>query len=413
MWSRLLGWSKWRTVSFTSGADILKMLLSVVSGILTARLLLPQGKGELTAILLWHGLFSNVGNIGMPHAVIYYTGQNEEEVGRVFGTATAIALVQGAAVAVAGYFAIEHIIGDYGKDVVRTARTMFIFAPISFLYSYSIRTVQGVGNYNIWNIFRVAQSLIYVSVIVLLWILEEMNVQSVVYGYVLSQFSVAIFCSYYVISGAKKVDFDFGLVRKFMSYGSRNWLAGMAGQANARIDQGIISMVLSSELLGFYRVAVSATRPIGVVSGGFSKIILPEVSLADEGKREKIRKSLYIAGGLLVVSAGIGVLLIPYVLPFLFGAEYTSAIFSAQILCVAMTVMGMRNILNNGVRGLGYPQYPLYGEVTSLVVTAAGLWGLLPLLGIEGAAITSLLAYATGAAIVYELGLRRKPVEVG
>ena len=405
-------WVQWRDVASTSGVDGLKMALGIVTGILTARLLLPEGKGELTAVLLWYGLFSNVGNVGMPHAVIYYSGQYEDEVGTAYGTAAFIGLLQGSLVAVAGFISIEYILHSYRENVISISQTFFLLAPVFFVGGYSKRCVQGMGHFLLWNIIRLSQPLIYCSSIVLLWIVGFVNVTNVLIGYIFSQICLLVLAGGYMFMRVRRLRVDRSLLRDYLSYGSRNWLASMAGQANARLDQAIISTVLSAESLGLYRIATSATRPIQTISRGFSRVILSEVSRSEEGGHRRIKRYLSVAAGLLLFAALVGVLALPYVLPFVFGAEYTSAIPSAQILCAASAVMGMKSILYNGIRGMGHPEYPLIGEVSSLAVTGGGLWLLLPWLGIEGAAIASLLAYGAASLVVYELGLRRRAVKV-
>ena len=73
-------WQTWRTVIFTTGADGLLAIFGLLSGVMTARLLLPEGKGELTAILLWPNLFTVVGSLGLGHAIVYYAGQHKEDI---------------------------------------------------------------------------------------------------------------------------------------------------------------------------------------------------------------------------------------------------------------------------------------------------------------------------------------------
>jgi O-antigen/teichoic acid export membrane protein len=388
------------------------MGLGIVTGVLTARLLLPKGKGELTAVLLWYGLFSNLGNVGMPHAVIYYSGQYEDDLGKAYGTAVLIGLLQGVVVSLAGFVSIEYILSSYSADVIGVGRILFLMAPIFFVGSYSLRSIQGVGDFVYWNVFRLSQPLIYLFSILLFWISDTLTVTNTIYGYILSNGFLLLLSGGYMLTHIRRLHVDCKLLRDYFTYGVRNWLAGMAGKANARLDQAIISTVLSAESLGLYRIAVSSTRPIQTISKGFSRVILSEVARSKEDGFTKIKRYLLVAAGLLLVAATIGVLSLPYVLPFVFGAEYTSAVPSARILCAASAVMGIKSILYNGIRGMGNPEYPLLGEVSSLAVTGGGLWLLLPRIGIEGAAISSLLAYGAASLVVYRLGLRRKVAEV-
>jgi hypothetical protein len=60
-----------KNLSITFIATIVIQLVTMFGGILSARLLLPQGKGELTAIMLWPSLLAALGSLGIVDAMTY------------------------------------------------------------------------------------------------------------------------------------------------------------------------------------------------------------------------------------------------------------------------------------------------------------------------------------------------------
>jgi O-antigen/teichoic acid export membrane protein len=85
----------------------------------------------------------------------------------------------------------------------------------------------------------------------------------------------------------------------------------------------------------------------------------------------------------------------------MYGAEFEGAVLAAQILLVAMVAFGVKQTLYNGVRGQGYPEIPFYAELVGTLVTGIGLYLLLEPIGIEGASVTSLLAYGSSFVVAY------------
>jgi O-antigen/teichoic acid export membrane protein len=277
-------------------------------------------------------------------------------------------------------------------------RVLFLWAPCARIYRYALAILHGTGDFRPWNVVRVGRKGIYALAIVLVGIVGVASVETVVWGYLLADALGLIAAVWALGSKLEGVSFDASMLYGIITYGAKDLLSSIAGRANYEVDQAIISTWLSAEALGLYRVALSGSKFLRPLSSGFKKVLFSDVSRSDtreEGERligETLRASMPVLG-LASITAGIAM---PFLMPLLFGSEYTGAIWSAQILCVAAGVMGVKQILYNGARGHGQPEIPLWCELVALAVTAVALFSLLPVLGIEGAAIASLLAYLAG-----------------
>lgn len=70
-------------VGLTMATNLIIAALGIVMGILSARLLGPQGRGELATIQLWPTFIAAFGMLGMPEAVLYFASRAPERAGRV------------------------------------------------------------------------------------------------------------------------------------------------------------------------------------------------------------------------------------------------------------------------------------------------------------------------------------------
>src|SRR5690606_21255237 len=119
--------------------------------------------------------------------------------------------------------------------------------------------------------------------------------------------------------------------------------------------------------------------------------------------RQSVLANLVVAGALA--------LLLPWLVPLVFGAEFAAAVPIAEVLLLAALVMGAKDVLTGCAEAAGEPWLASRAEITALAVTFVGLVVLLPAIGVIGAAVTSVLAYATAFALLLRNVRRRIGVE--
>jgi O-antigen/teichoic acid export membrane protein len=59
-------------------------LFGALGGILAARLLGPEGRGELAAAVAWGGMFTVIMSLGMPQALTFFVARDVKTIGSVF-----------------------------------------------------------------------------------------------------------------------------------------------------------------------------------------------------------------------------------------------------------------------------------------------------------------------------------------
>ena len=90
----------------------------------------------------------------------------------------------------------------------------------------------------------------------------------------------------------------------------------------------------------------------------------------------------------------------PALIRLLFGEGFAGAAGVGRVLLVAGVVFGLNRVLEALLQAIGRPLESSIGEGVALAVTAGGLAALLPLMGIMGAGVTSLLAYSASSAFM-------------
>ena len=72
--ARLLAILRGPTVT-TTLTNLLIMGSNAIGGIVSARVLGPDGRGQLTVVMLWSAIINVVGILGLPSAFTYYTAR--------------------------------------------------------------------------------------------------------------------------------------------------------------------------------------------------------------------------------------------------------------------------------------------------------------------------------------------------
>jgi O-antigen/teichoic acid export membrane protein len=192
----------------------------------------------------------------------------------------------------------------------------------------------------------------------------------------------------------------------FMKYA---FFQGIAGRLYDNIDIIVIQTLLGSAATGVYSVAFRFTLALSLFSGSISQASLPEVSkhatAGNTDRVEEIFTDAVVFSTVLAVPAVVGMaLLAEPILVTLFGgqffdAEYAPVGAAVAIIAVAIQIPdGLRSVFSSVVNGLDRPDITLRADLALIVVNAALDLALVPTVGIEGAAIASLVGITISAA---------------
>jgi len=385
-----------RDFIITAGSNLSIAVFSAIGGILAARLLGPEGRGELAAATVWAGVLGTVATLGLPQALTYFAARDSSAIGSIFMTAMVLWAAQSIGILLFGWLAITFLLTHFQPGAVDTVRIYLFSIPCSLLTTYLSTIAQGLKRFKLFNALRVASALGYVLSLITAGILGSPQAQVVVALMLAFQIVSALAALiFFVLRIHPKGGYDGRQTRQVLGYGLKSYWGSLSWMANARLDQFIMSAFVGLEALGHYAVAVSYATVLFPLSGAFAMVLFPRVA-EDNGSAavNKIKRTLKL--NLAVTGSGAVLLgvLCPLILPWLFGGEFQPAIQPATILLGGTVLLGCNYVLSDGLRGLGHPLMPSIAETIGVVVVIAGLSTLLPRYGILAAAWVSLSSYA-------------------
>ncbi len=386
--------------------------LNIVSGIITARLLGPAGKGELTAVLLWPGVLAAVGGLGLIEAVVYFTARVGRE-REIAGTGLLVALLQSLVLVMIGYYIVPLVLGHYGSQAVHAARLYLVWLPLSLLTLTAMGILQGKMEFGSFNRLRLTVIAISVFGLVGLYLAGWVSVTNIVLVYIgANVLTLAAAVSALAIRGWLAFRPAADLIRPMMIYGLKSHTETVAGMANLRADQMIIALFLAPVSLGLYVVAVTLGSALGLLSSSVALVALPAVARGHsigEMRRDFIR-SVRVTFVLSAITAVLIVFLTPFLISLFFGRAFLPATNVARVLLLAAVILSTSRVLSACLKAINRPLVPGLAELLAVIITVVALAALLPWLGLMGAAIASLLAY--GASFSYMAWFSMRHLEI-
>jgi O-antigen/teichoic acid export membrane protein len=376
----------------TASTDILLVLLSTITGILTARFLGPVGRGEFAIVILWPSIFAIIGCLGIREALTYKQAQNTYPAAQLVGIGVMFGLIQSIVLILIGVLIIPLVTRSLRQEITFWSMVYLPFIPMNLLTLYSLGLLQGKMDFLRFNIIRLSVNAIYLILLIFLWILDSITVRNLtlcllganLFTTILSLKTVIEKCGF-------QIRFDAMIIGELLSYGLRNHFGSISNFVNQRLDQVFMAILLKPEQLGWYTVAISTAGITRIATTALSALLFPKIAIAPDLEK---RHLLIQYSRMSVASATLFALVLMLIsrsfIPLFYGTGYSNSILPAEILIIAALFMGVGLTWSAAFRGLGYPGIPAKAELLALLITVIGLYFLLPILGVIGAALTSL-----------------------
>ena len=165
-----------RQVARTAGYNVASAAAAGLGGIIVARALGPEMRGEYAAVMAWFGVALMIGGMGQPAALCFYVAHDPGNARGYVATSRAMMLVTGTA-ALAGGILLAPLLarGNAGLTVAyRIAFAASIVAFVGASYTFSLQA----RNLRWWNTVRVSQPVLSLAFIVVLWRLRMLTLNA-------------------------------------------------------------------------------------------------------------------------------------------------------------------------------------------------------------------------------------------
>jgi O-antigen/teichoic acid export membrane protein len=393
---------------------MLQHALGLAGSILAARLLGVELRGVVVIVVVAATLGMTVSQLGLPQALNYQLSRarNRRE---VLGQALAVCLRLTPIIVLiaAVFFGLSAWLAR--TTLLHGLSTGLIVA--SFFYALAMtgnevvmRLLLGLHDYRMRNVVNVLQPALSVAMLAAFWVcgwtLQPWHLAAAYAGFTVLSAAIGAWAIRRNYAPAlERLPADWR--HQYVGYGVKFYPSLLVNMLNYRVDAFLVNAFLGSAAVGLYATGVAMTEMLLFLPHTVNYVFFNHISLAPEDERHRLTART-LGFSLYAVAAGAVVLavLLPTLIPWLYGVDFAPATPAALWLLPGMAALTVVKVLTHAVAGCGKPEYATYTTIVGLIaIVALDVW-LIPRHGIVGAAWASWAGYSVWAVAVAFLYLR-------
>jgi len=393
-------------------SNIILVATSLATGVITARLLGPTGRGELYLVIQIASLGSLFLSCGLGSSYQYHLSK------KIFDRATIIShmliqlLMTAILVSVLYLYGTELFSFMTGSSISKTTQLLasiaIILNVIILLVTYVLMSMPEGIKFN--SVFGVMASLVNLTALILFIWLLDLGVKGAILAYLSSLLIRFLPVIPKVMSGVWK-NLSFSWLQpsnKLFTYGFSAFLSNMMVSSVFRVDVFILSSLAGVSAVGIYSVAVAFAEMALMVPNALGTSLFTHLPAASrEDKNAIIQRSSRI---IIFIAIVVGLVLMAVSYPLivmLMGKRFIGSVEPLCLLVPGLVAMSVNYVYANFYCADGNPLVSAACFAVGLVANVVLNYLLIPVLNINGAAIASTISYAVISATFIFL-LRRQ-----
>jgi O-antigen/teichoic acid export membrane protein len=405
--------SLFKSLTTTFLFRVVVIITSMITGIILARTLGPEGRGEWALILLNIVLLTLVANLGTPEASIYFIGQKkyleQEIISTLITYSITIVLIIISLNILLFKLQLNIFLNKYDTNVVYLVS--FIILPQA-LNTQIRHFLLGKKEVLAYNLLVMYESVLFTLAISALALLSFVSVYSVITVYLVVNIISFIIHAYNLrqIVSLKKIfsSFNSQILKACLKNGSSYFFTGMGGFWSHRLNYLFLELFHSTNDIGLYTVALAIPNLIANIPNQISLVLYPYIS-AIKKKGDAVELTSVILKVSIVIILISSFPIIFYgdtIIQKFYGEEYSGLYAPLLILFAAMAFDGIGSLLFNYFAGRGKPILGSYKFIISISALLLGGFLIIPQFGIEGAALSKCLSAFSASLFMLYLFIR-------
>jgi O-antigen/teichoic acid export membrane protein len=373
----------------------LTLVASLVTGVVMARALGPEGRGVAFALVTVAQLAGFVFSMGVAQSLSFFIARDPRDGPSLLSTWLMLLVPLAAGGIALAQLLLPVIFATDGEEAIATGRWFMLTISLVIALELNYGLLLGTHDFTIYNALRFAQPALTAVGFLLLWPLDALTVDSALIAASASTCLVLAVGLGRAIRriGLGPVAFRFGLTTLW--FGVRGQGATVATNVNTRLDVAMLPAFVSAASVGLYSVATSVALIVYQLSNTFAGLVIPAAAGDAERGRQKVIGSFWaavaVAGALALL---LGLLARP-LLGLVYGDDFRDAAEPLVLLLPGAVLFAGSAILSAGIYAEGRPFTATAAQLLGMVITVVGLSVFLRSGGVTAAALVSSAAYAT------------------
>lgn len=384
-----------RKVMETYATRILLIGIGLVSAVIVARLLGPQGRGIYAVAAATGALGVQFGNLGLHTSNIYFVARAPESLAPLAGNSLAVSFGLGGLISV-----ILTVVFLLFPNFISLRGSMLFLAlawiPLGLAYlllQSLLLGVHDVRGYNLLEVVNKVMPLVFIGGLVLA------GRRGVAPFFAAGLVALGVSCIWIWkrlrVRFAGQPSFSLPLFSGSIRYAAKAYLAAFFMFLVLRADLFMVEHMLGAEQAGYYSVASSMADCVSVLAAVVGTILFPKLSAMTEieTKLRLTQRAVWGTVALLLPILAIASLLAKPAVNLLFGAAFLPTSLAFVLLMPGMLFLGINAVAVQFLNSIGYPKsvVVIWG-LCAIFNIGLNVW-VIPYRGIAGAAVVSSVSY--------------------
>jgi len=207
----------------------------------------------------------------------------------------------------------------------------------------------------------------------------------------------------------RSFEFNYHTLIEDLRYGLSAHIGTLQPFTNLNIDILILSLLISSEEMGYYVVALAAAQILNAQGNAIGLVVLPEIAKLEDlvERKNLIMNSGFLAGVIGGLAATVVFVWAKPLLRTIYGEAFTPAVPILRILVVGAMIGMLHRIIADGLRGMGQPFSSTISEVAGSFCSIVGMIIFVPKYGALGAAYSMVVGSMLSLSLVVFILVKR------
>jgi O-antigen/teichoic acid export membrane protein len=376
----------------TVGSRCLGMAAGLVTAIVTARCLLPAGRGEYFLAVTTAQLIAQFGNLGLPSGNTFFVARDRTLFGGLLANSfwmSSIAIpVIGAAILALPMWAAG------GGLSATTYWYALIVAPLLVFILLGSGLLVGINRISAFN---VAQTMSSGAALPFMLVAAAMGAGS--RGFLVASgagagITVLFLWRRLAANAGESIRFRPEVFTHTFSYSTKAYLATLAGFVVLRMNVFTLRALAGPEQVGYYSIASQICDPIAILPQSIALVLFPRLAAATSGRlRATVDNALRMGGLLAAICLGVALCAGPAI-RLAFGARFAPAVPVVIAMLPGVLCLGVMSIMSQYLAASGFPPSVVVSWLAAVAISGSLGFLLIARMGAVGAAAAVSVTYA-------------------
>ncbi|PHR27535.1 MAG: hypothetical protein COA36_08875 [Desulfotalea sp.] len=380
----------------TFSTQILLMIFSMGAGIIVARLLGPELKGQAVLLSNATQLLFMLGSMGFGSAFSFFIAKKRYQPRQIMSLALFSSLLFGGIVNFCFFFTWKYHSSMWQGIPFNLIILSTLLAVLNIYSTYLLRIVVGFGRIYSMNLSNAVTTIINFVSVVFLLLVWPFGLKGVVYSLWLSGVAQVVVLGWMLRAHlVPKACWDYRFITETYLYGIKSHGLLIINFLNYRLDLFILQYLVKDAVeVGYYSLAVGMAELMWMVPNSVVAPLFSSVARSDADDRSVItlRTCRWSLIFLILLAVG-GVMFGRLFLRLLYGADYLPSYEPFLWLLPGVCLFPIFKLFVIDLAARGLPGYGTVASAVALLVNVIANIILIPQFGAKGAAMATSFSY--------------------